>query len=53
MKVKLKSQLEIIRDINRNTHRSYRLFDALLSQRPSAPRLQSIKPEKYGRQKHD
>lgn len=53
MKVKLKSQLEIVKEINRNTQRSYRLFDSLLFQRPSVLRLQTIKPEKYGRQKHD
>lgn len=53
MKVKLKSQLEIIREINRNTQRTYRLFDSLLSQRPPVLRLQRIKPEKYGSQKHD
>lgn len=51
MKVKLKSQIEIIREINRNTQRSYHLFDSLLSQRPPVLRLQTIKPEKYGRKK--
>lgn len=53
MKVKIKTQLETIREINRNTRRSYRLFDSLLSQRPPVLRLQTIKSEKYGKQKND